>query len=197
MERAFYDRVSDAARKRRTRADKLAIPNKEVRRIFVEQIREWFQEETAGDGRRLEDFCRAFENCDVSAIEEGFQSFLKKTISIRDTSAKKEKKENFYHGILLGLFGDMEGWAVSSNAESGEGYSDILVEVEDREIGIVIELKNAENAGFEAACKRALQQIKDRGYEEALAEDGMKTIYRYGIACYKKRCKVMAGETGV
>ena len=102
-------------------------------------------------------------------------------------------KENFYHGILLGIFCNMDGWQVSSNAESGEGYSDISIEVACRKIGIVIELKYAENAGFDEACRAALQQILDRRYEETLVKDGMKTIYRYGIACYRKRCKVLAG----
>lgn len=141
----------------------------------------------------LESFRRAFEENDVHAIEEGFTSYLRKTISIRDTSVKKERKENFYHGILLGLFGNMSGWKVKFNAESGEGYSDISVEVEDRDIGIVIELKYAENAAFDNGCREALQQIRDKGYEEILVDDGMKTIHRYGIACYKKRCKVISG----
>ena len=102
-------------------------------------------------------------------------------------------KENFYHGILLGLLGSMDGWKVRSNAESGEGFSDILVEIEDMETGIVIELKYAENAAFDAGCREALRQIREKNYEEALVDDGMKTIYRYGIACYKKRCKVVSG----
>lgn len=101
-------------------------------------------------------------------------------------------KENFYHGILLGLFAGMDSWKVRSNAESGDGYSDISVEVEDKDIGIVIELKYAENAVFDIACKEAIGQIHDRNYEEALVDNGMKTIYRYGIACYKKRCKVVS-----
>lgn len=129
----------------------------------------------------------------VSAIEEGFTAYLRKTISIRDDSVGKDRKENFYHGILLGLFGNMAGWKVKSNAESGDGYSNIIVEVEDDEIGIVIELKYAENARFDAACEKALKQIRDNHYEEALTDDGMKTIYRYGMACYKKRCKVVSG----
>lgn len=171
----------------------LVIPNKEVHWIFVEQIRTWFQEETAKDSRKLENFCRAFQENNVSAIEEGFTSYLKKTISIRDTNAKNAMKENFYHGVLLGLLSNVDGWVIKSNVESGEGYSDILVEVEEKEIGIVIELKYAENAAFDAACQKALQQIKDKNYEEVLADNGMKTIYRYGIACYKKRCKVITG----
>ena len=171
----------------------LVIPNREIQWIFAEQIQEWFEAETKKDMQKLEDFCRAFEENDVAAIEKGFTSYLRKTISIRDTNARKEMKENFYHGILLGLFAGMEGWTVRSNAESGEGYSDISVEVEDKDIGIIIELKYAEKAAFEDGCKEALEQIRDRKYEEMLIDDGMTTIRRYGIACYKKRCKVMAG----
>ncbi len=171
----------------------LIIPNKEIQWIFEEQIQEWFETESTKDTQKLENFCSAFEENDTAAIERGFTSYLRKTISIRDTSVKKGMKENFYHGILLGLFAGMEGWKVKSNAESGDGYSDISVEVEDRDIGIVIELKYAENAAFENACKEALEQIHDRNYEELLVDDGMKTIYRYGIACYKKRCQVVSG----
>lgn len=177
----------------------LAIPNREIHWIYVQQIRKWYKDEARKDVQKLKNFCRAFEENDTAAIEKGFTSYLRKTISIRDTSVKKEMKalasasENFYHGILLGLFAGMEGWKVQSNAESGDGYSDISVEADDREIGIVIELKYAENAAFDSACKEALEQIHDRNYEEALVDDGMKTIYRYGIACYKKRCKVVSG----
>lgn len=173
-------------------AVELVIPNREIRWIFAEQIREWFKEETKKDTGKLIRFCRAFEENDAAAIEEGFTAYLKKTISIRDTNVKKEMKENFYHGILLGLFAHMGDWVVMSNAESGEGYSDIVVENMDKEIGIVIELKYAENADFDAGCEAAVRQIKDRNYEEILVDDGMKTIYRYGIACYKKRCRVVS-----
>ena len=168
----------------------LVIPNKEIRWIFIKQIQEWFESETKKDIQKLESFCRAFEENDTDAIENGFTDYLRKTISIRDSSVRKELKENFYHGSLLGLFAGMKGWIVRSNAESGEGYSDISVEVEDRGIGIIIELKYAENAAFEDGCKEALKQIRDRNYEEALIDDGMTTIRRYGIACYKKRCRV-------
>ena len=170
----------------------LVIPNREIRWIFVRQIREWFKWETKRNMEKLEAFCRAFLENDTTAIEEGFNAYLKKTISIRDTNVKKEMKENFYHGILLGLFGNMDGWDVQSNAESGDGYSDISVEVEDRDIGIVIELKYAENAAFDNACKEALKQIRDRNYGEKLADDGMTTIRKYGIACYKRRCRVVS-----
>ena len=170
----------------------LMIPNREIRWIFVEQIQEWFEAETKKDMQKLEDFCRAFEKKDTEAIEKGFASYLRKTISIRDINVRKEMKENFYHGILLGLFAGMNGWKVRSNAESGEGYSDISVEVEDKEIGIIIELKYAEKAAFDDGCREALKQIGERNYEEALLDNGMRTIYKYGIACYKKRCKVVS-----
>ena len=170
----------------------LVIPNREIRWIFIRQIREWFKWETEKNMENLEGFCRAFLENDTAAIEEGFNAYLKKTISIRDTNVRKEMKENFYHGILLGLLGNMDGWDVQSNAESGDGYSDISVEVEDRETGIVIELKYAENAAFDNACKEALKQIRDRNYGEKLADDGMTTIRKYGIACYKRRCRVVS-----
>jgi hypothetical protein len=171
----------------------LVIPNREIRMIFIRQIQEWFKEEAVRDSEKLKRFCKAFEENDTTAIEEGFTSFLKKTISIRDTNVKRERKENFYHGILLGLLGNMDDWSVMSNAEAGDGYTDIAIEIEEKETGIVIELKYAENADFETACRKALQQIRDRNYEDLLIRDGMRTIYRYGIACYKKRCKVISG----
>lgn len=170
----------------------LVIPNKEIRWIFEEQIREQFETEARKDTEMLRSFRRAFEENDAAAIEKGFTSYLRKTISIRDTHVKKEMKENFYHGILLGLFAGMDGWKVKSNAESGEGYSDITVEVEDKEIGIIIELKYAEKAAFDEGCSEALKQIEARNYQEVLIDDGMKIIRRYGIACYKKRCRVVS-----
>ena len=170
----------------------LAIPNREIHWIYTQQIRSWFKDETKKDSHKLEAFCRAFIENDTTAIENGFTSYLDETISVRDTYVKKEMKENFYHGILLGLFGNMHTWTVRSNAESGEGYSDISVEIKNEKIGIVIELKYAENASFDAACQEAMKQIRERNYEEKLIDDGMKTIYRYGIACYKKRCKVVS-----
>ena len=170
----------------------LVIPNREIRWIFVQQIREWFREESVKDTEKLERFCRAFQENDTVAIEKGFNDYLWNTISIRDTSVRKEMKENFYHGILLGLLAYMDGWLVKSNAESGEGYSDISIEIRQREIGIVIELKYAEDGTFEAGCQEALRQIHERKYESALIKNGLHTIYRYGIACYKKRCKVVS-----
>ncbi|MDE7477910.1 MAG: ATP-binding protein [Lachnospiraceae bacterium] len=170
----------------------LVIPNREIQWIFVQQIREWFQEETTKNTDRLKSFCRAFEQNDAAAIEAGFNEYLGDMISIRDTSVRKEMKENFYHGLLLGILGNRDDWIVQSNAESGDGYSDISIEIRRQGIGIVIELKYAEDATFDDGCKDALKQIKDKKYAEALIKNGMKTIYQYGIACYKKQCKVMS-----
>ena len=170
----------------------LVIPNKEIRWIFVSQIQEWFKEEAAKDTVKLENFCRAFQNNDTAAIEKGFNEYLWNTISIRDTGVRKEMKENFYHGILLGLLSHRGDWDISSNAESGIGYSDILVETGgEKEIGIVIEIKYPDGGNLETGCIEALKQIEEKEYSTKLIEDGMETIIKYGIACWKKKCKVI------
>lgn len=169
----------------------LAIPNMEIREIFTEQIMEFFKENIRKNGEAVNDFCAALKNGDAQGVEKGFMDYLRKTISIRDTFVKKPMKENFYHGILLGLLGYQDAWGISSNKESGDGYSDILVEIDDEEMGIVIELKYAEDGNLEAGCREALEQINKNRYEEVLHEEGIEHILRYGIACYKKRCKVV------
>lgn len=170
----------------------LVIPNLEIRKIFQEQVMEWFQEETKKDAPMLDEFCRAFAGGDAETVERLFTVYLKKTISIRDTSVRKDRKENFYHGILLGLLSHRENWDVDSNIESGEGFSDIQVEIEEDGIGIVIELKYPDGGNLEVGCAEALKQIEEIGYEERLREDGMSKIIKYGIACWKKKCMVRA-----
>lgn len=173
---------------------RLAIPNKEVRNLFIRKIREWFSDVTRNDGKTLEEFCNAFVDKDPGKIEQIFGDYLWNTISIRDTATAKAKKENFYHGILLGLLGYKASWLIKSNAESGTGYSDILVEVPDNRTGIVIELKYAEDGDMDAACSRALEQIEEKDYVDKLRQDGMRNFIKYGIACFKKDCKVVIGE---
>lgn len=169
---------------------RLVIPNLEIRQIFEEQVMEWFQEDARKDSPKLDAFCNAFPKADAAGIEAQLGAYLRRTISLRDTAVKKSRKENFYHGILLGLLSHREDWAVISNAESGDGYSDILVELEADSIGIVIEVKYAEEGKLEEECAKALAQIEQTGYDTRLREDGMNTIIRYGIACHKKKCKV-------
>lgn len=125
------------------------------------------------------------------AKERIFTDYMKKTISIRDTFVQKPTKENFYHGLLLGILGFKENWSVMSNRESGDGFSDILIRIEDEEIGIVIEVKYASDGDLEKECEKALQQIIDVGYTESLEQEGIHKIIKYGIACYKKKCKVV------
>lgn len=173
---------------------RLTIPNKEVRNLFIRKIREWFSDVTRNDGKTLEEFCNAFVDRDPGKIEQIFGDYLWNTISIRDTATAKAKKENFYHGILLGLLGYKASWLIKSNAESGTGYSDILVDVPDNRTGIVIELKYAEDGDMDAACSRALEQIEEKDYVDKLRQDGMRNFIKYGIACFKKDCKVVIGE---
>ena len=169
----------------------LIIPNLEIRQIFIDQIMEWFQEEMGKDTPLIDAFCDAFIRGDAEAVEEQFNAYLLKTISIRDTNVRKGKKENFYHGILLGLLSHREDWWVRSNVESGDGFSDILVECEEKGIGIVIEVKYPDGRDLEEECKIALKQIERMGYETKLKQDGMEKILRYGIACNRKKCKVL------
>ena len=168
---------------------RLAIPNRELRELFVSQIREWFKESVGKDRKTLDNFCEAFLQKDTATIQNLFGDYLWSTISIRDTATAY--KENFYHGILLGLFGYMRDWIIKSNIESGIGYSDILIEAPRNRTGIVIELKYAEDGDMDAACQRALAQIEEKQYASLLKEDGMRNIIQYGIACYKKDCQVV------
>lgn len=172
----------------------LVIPNKEVRNLFIRKIREWFRDVARNDGKILEELCSAFMDKNPEKIEQIFGDYLWNTISIRDTAVAKEKKENFYHGILLGLLGYKANWLTKSNAESGIGYSDILIEVPDNRTGIVIELKYAEDGDMDAACSEALKQIEEKDYIAKLKQDGMRNFIKYGIACFKKDCKVVLGE---
>ena len=170
---------------------RLAIPNKEIRNLFIKKVREWFRDASKNDGKALEEFCNAFIQKNSQKIEQLFGDYLWNTISIRDTAVAKEKKENFYHGILLGLLGYKSNWIIKSNAESGMGYSDILIEAPDNRTGIVIELKYAENGNMDKACLDAIKQIEEKDYVGRLKQDGMRNFISYGIACYKKDCKVM------
>lgn len=170
----------------------LVIPNQEVRKIFTKQITDWFQDTVRKDGAALNAFCEAFEKGDAAEVEKQFNSYLRKTISIRDTFVKKDRKENFYHGILLGLLSFKGNWNVWSNRESGEGYSDILVEIEDKDMGIVVEVKYSDDENLEAVCRQALKQINDKNYPKELQQLGLNHILKFGIACYKKRCKVIS-----
>ena len=173
---------------------KLAIPNLEVRDIFKTQIMEYFKEGVAKDGDTLKQLCDALKGGDAKKVERLFEGYLKKTISIRDTFVEKSLKENFYHGILLGILGVKEDWGVFSNRETGDGYSDIMIETEDSEMGIIIEIKYAGDGNLLNACEKALKQVEETKYEETLLENGVEKILKYGIACYMKHCKVMCSE---
>ena len=172
----------------------LAIPNMEIRNIFTAQIMDFFKENVPKNGDALREFCEALKTGNAKSVEKILSEYLRRTVSIRDTFVKKPMKENFYHGFLLGILGFGDSWSVSSNRESGDGYSDILVETDDGETGIVLELKYAEDGNLDAACKKALKQIEKKRYGEELEEDGILHILKYGIAFYKKRCRVVFDE---
>ena len=173
---------------------KLALPNREVRELFIDLVKDWFREETRADTSRINRFCAAFPKGDVATIQDMLHDYLWDSISVRDTAVRSNMKENFYHGMLLGLLQSQESWIVRSNAETGIGYSDISVATPER-LGIVIELKYAEGGNLEAACAKALAQIDEKKYDEGLRRRGMKSILKYGIAFWEKECMVVLGVT--
>lgn len=171
---------------------RLVIPNKEVRQVFVSQIQEWFRQTVTYDDGSVQNLCEAFMAGDADKIQNNLNMILIKMISVLDTKARDDQKENFYHGLLLGLLRSKPDWRIKSNRESGEGFSDISIEPTIPEKGIVIEVKYSNTiSGLDDACGRAMKQIRDRRYDEALREDGREDIIAYGIAFCRKRCKVV------
>ena len=170
---------------------RLAIPNLEIRSIFTSQILEMFQKEVVEDGALLKAFCDALEEGEAEEVERLFKTYLGKTISIRDTFVRRPTKENFYHGILRGILGYRDGWHLKSNQESGNGYSDIMIRDLDEDIGIIIEVKYAQDGNMERVCREAIEQIDRNEYGKELQEEGCHTILKYGISCYRKGCRVL------
>ena len=172
----------------------LALPNREVRELFIELVKDWFEETAQADSGRINRFCAAFPAEDVSTIQEMLGDYLWESISVRDTAVRTNMKENFYHGMMLGLLRSQGSWLVKSNAETGEGYSDISIQTPER-LGIVIELKYANDGNLEAACAEALKQIEEKKYAEGLKRQGAKKIIKYGIAFCEKECMaIMANQ---
>ena len=173
---------------------KLAIPNLEIRDIFETQIMEFLKKNVREDGETLSRFCDALQKGDAENVERIFTKYLKRTISIRDTAVRTDMKENYYHGVLIGILGVKDRWGISSNREMGDGYADILAEPDTGDMGIIIEVKYAHDGDLDTACREALKQIEYTKYEDDLEDDGVENILKYGIACYKKRCRVMLAE---
>lgn len=170
---------------------RLVIPNREIHDIFMTQIRTWMQEKAREDRERLRAFCEAFREADGEAVQRIFTEYLSETVSVRDTAVRKELKENFYHGFLLGLLRFKEDWKVLSNREGGQGYADIVIEIFAEKTGIVIEVKYAENGDLEAGCREALEQMERKGYIGWPGLAGMGRVIKCGIACHIKNCKAV------
>ena len=173
----------------------LVIPNREICNIFSEQILELFKEDVKKDGEALEVFCSALQSRDTAGMEKSLRDYLRKTISIRDAAVRKSLRENFYHGILLGILSFKSGWSVMSNQESGRGYSDIQIRDVQNDFAVVIEVKYADDDDLEKTCLQGLAQIEGKRYADKLKAEQYRTILKYGIAFYLKECKVMLAES--
>ena len=169
----------------------LSIPNREILQIYRDKIQSWYNITVRKDTQKWQAFCNAVKTGNAAEVQTLFNSYMSRSISIRDTFVKKEMKENFYHGMLLGILQCDSSWVVKSNQESGLGYCDLLLLVPGEKIGCAIELKYAEQGAYDAACAEALAQINAQHYTDYLRQEGMETVYIYGIACYKKSCKVV------
>lgn len=171
---------------------KLIIPNQEIREVFVQHIREWFNQIVANNRASIDKINQGFLEGKAETIQRELTMFLGETIRVFDTKARNEEKEIFYHGILLDILKNYPGWVVKSNRESGDGFADILLKPKNPDAGIIVELKDVRSLhDLDQACERALEQIKDRRYDTELREDGRNDILAYGIAFCRKRCKVV------
>lgn len=167
----------------------LQIPNGEITKLFTVLVQDWFKETTLADSARINRFCQAFSSGDTAMIQDMLYDYLWDSISIRDSVVRKGMKENFYHGLLLGLLQSQRTWSVQSNAKTGEGYSDISIRTPER-VNIVIEIKYAHDGNLEKACGEALRQIEEKQYAAGLQRRGMKKVLKYGIAFCEKECMV-------
>ena len=167
----------------------LRIPNGEITKLFAVLVQDWFKETTLADSARINRFCQAFSSGDTAMIQDMLYDYLWDSISIRDSVVRKGMKENFYHGLLLGLLQSQRTWSVQSNAKTGEGYSDISIRTPER-VNIVIEIKYAHDGNLEKACGEALRQIEEKQYAAGLQRRGMKRVLKYGIAFCEKECMV-------
>ena len=171
---------------------RLVIPNKEIREVYILQIQEWFKDSVLHNREPINQLLKAIKEGDADTVEKDLTKILVNTISIFDTKSRKEEKEIFYHGIVLGLLRCESEWLIQSNIESGDGLVDILIETEDPDAGIIIELKYAQTFhGLSKACENAMRQIRERRYDERLRNEGRNDILAYGIAFCKKKCKVV------
>lgn len=172
---------------------RLLIPNKEVREVFRLQIQEWFKRSIFSNTEQLQSFWKAFEEGNTEIMEKYLNKVLSNSVSVFDTKARNEEKESSYHNLLLGILTGNAGWLVKSNVEAGEGFADIIVETDDPDAGVVVELKYVkEFREMEQACRKALEQIRGRRYQEYLQNDDRQDILLYGITFCKKRCRVVA-----
>lgn len=170
-------------------AYRLIIPNREVREVFRLQINEWFKKSIFSNTERLTAFWKAFEEGDTVGVEQYLNRVLSNSISVFDTKARKEEKESSYHNLLVGILTGNADWLVKSNVEAGEGFADIIVETDDPDAGIVAELKYTKNFDdMKMTCQKAIDQIRNRRYQEYLLNDDRKDIRLYGITFCKKRC---------
>lgn len=163
----------------------LRIPNREVKYIYQNAILDWFEE-----GVKKKDFTEFYQALlqkDIRTMEREISRNLMETISFYDY------REDYYHGFLAGLLKMMDGYTIKSNRESGYGRSDLLMLSAPYDgIAVILELKVADTyALLEEKADEALRQIEEKRYDAELRLEGYHTFIKYGVAFYKKLCRVI------
>ena len=168
----------------------MKIPNEEIREVYKNQIQEYFNQTVLQNTDELKSFWESLKTGNANGIEKYLKQVLGNSISVFDI--KGSRKENSYHLLLSGMLVGNSSWGIRSNREAGDGFADLIIETEDPDSGIILELKSVDKiTDLDSACEKAMQQIHDRRYDEYLRNEGRDDIWAYGIAFYKKRCKVI------
>ena len=160
----------------------LKIPNEEVREIFETTIKRWFADSAQQIDRRA--LFSSIWNGDAEMATAEMSRLLRGTISYHDY------REDFYHAFFAGIFAGA-GYVVQSNKEHGEGRSDIVVLDYTGDRAAIFEVKYAKKwENMEEECEKAISQIDEKMYAEEFM-DTYSQVICYGIAFYKKRCKIL------
>lgn len=167
----------------------MVIPNTEIRSIYKNTIRAWFEKKINADSRT--DLLESIIQGDPEKLESLLRRWLLETISYHD------EKESYYHGFVTGLVSGFADYEVHSNVESGEGRFDLVIKQRsDAEYAAILEFKIAkEFRDMSAKCDEALKQIEEKKYITTLQNELYRNVSKYGISFCKKRCQVKFGGT--
>lgn len=165
----------------------MVIPNTEVKSIYKNTIRAWFEKKINTDSRT--DILEAILKADAEKLEDLLCTWMVNTISCFD------EQENYYHGFVTGLVSGFNGYMVVSNRESGNGRFDLVVKQRSKwNYAAILEFKIVDKYNqMTKACEDALKQIEEKDYEASLRDEQYENIAKLGVCFCQKRCRVKSG----